>query len=162
MARDSAIREELLRLAKRDGGELKPEAVVRAARPESSPLHASFDWDDSEAAQRWRLHQARQLIRVVVTYEPGKDGDDVPQRVFVSLTPDRKGEGVGYRLMVDVMADVEARAQLLADARSDMYLFRTKYRRLTELAEVFDAMERVEIGTAPIINTPAEQPSLSI
>lgn len=141
--RESAIRDELIRIAQAYGGELKPEVVVKEARVETSPLHHSFDWDDGEAAENWRIHQARQLIRVTVTFEAVSNDKLIPCRVFVSLTPDREKGGAGYRLTSDVMSDTEHRQQMLADAKDEMNRFRAKYRALTELAEVFAAMDRV-------------------
>ena len=46
-------------------GRITAHAVLDAARPESSPIHDCFDWNDSEAAEKWRLEQARELIRRV-------------------------------------------------------------------------------------------------
>lgn len=143
--RESAIRNELMRLVVLGGGELQPKAVVDAARSEESPLHKSFDWDDSEAAEKWRVTQARNLIRAVVTYE--KVGNkSVSTRVFVSLTPDREEHGVGYRLTSSVMSDDAHRQQMLSDAMGEMQRFKEKYRRLSELAKVFAAMDAVTAG----------------
>ncbi len=138
----SQIAIELKRLAEEHGGVLTPKAVVDAARSETSPLHRSFDWDDTEAAEKWRLLQARNLIRVVVAYEPVADGKTLPCRVFVSLTPDREQEHGGYRVTSSVMSDPDQRRQLLHDARADMKRFTLKYRQLEELADVFAAMDR--------------------
>lgn len=133
---------ELRRIAEENGGTLKPSDVVEAARSEDSPLHSQFEWDDDTAAEQWRLHQARNLInRVVVQYEaPGRE--PINAQVFVSLTTDRNKHGEGYRVMADVMSDAEHRAQLLADAKNDMIGFKTRYRSLTELADVFMAIDR--------------------
>ena len=46
-------------------GRITAPAVLDAARPASSPIHDCFDWNDSEAAEKWRLEQARELIRRV-------------------------------------------------------------------------------------------------
>jgi hypothetical protein len=46
-------------------GMLKPEAVVNAARDAANPLHPCFTWDDSKAAEKQRLHEARLLIKCV-------------------------------------------------------------------------------------------------
>lgn len=134
---------ELKRIAAEHGGILQAETVVDCARDPQSPLHGQFQWDDTEAAASWRLHQARMLIsRVVVTYEAPKGAVD--HQVFVSVTTDRKAEGGGYRVLADALSDDELRKQLLADARADMSTFRRKYARLTELSGVFDAMEAAE------------------
>src|SRR5215469_5515055 len=127
----SAIRTELERLARIHGGTLLPEQVVEAARKKNSPLHASFEWDNTAAAQQWRLHQARQLLRVSVTFLE-HDDKRTPTKTFVSLTADRGA--TGYRLMVDVLSDDERRAQLLDDARAEMKTFTAKYGKLSELA----------------------------
>lgn len=59
------VTEALRRLAEAGRGVLLPEAVVQAARDPRSPLHASFTWNDSEAAEKRRLDEARALIRSV-------------------------------------------------------------------------------------------------
>ncbi|MFN2592332.1 MAG: hypothetical protein ABR532_05805 [Candidatus Dormibacteria bacterium] len=41
------------------------EAVVEAARPEESPIHGHFTWDDTAAAHERRLDQAASLVRMV-------------------------------------------------------------------------------------------------
>jgi hypothetical protein len=150
MMTNPAIVAELKRLTHANGGELKPEAVVDAARSLTSPLHQQFEWDDSEAAKRYRLEQARQLIRVIITYEQIGDGKLVPYRVFVSLTPDREKEGGGYRLATTVLSDADQRRQLLLEARDEMKRFAAKYRQLSELAQVFEAIENV------VVEEPAE------
>jgi len=123
---------------------LIPEEVVRAAQSPRSPLHELFTWDDTEAARRHRLEEARQLIRVTVTLIPGTDQE---VRAYVSLSEDRpqgvKGQitgGGGYRATAEVMSDEQLRAILLADAQREMRAFQNKYARLSELALVFDAM----------------------
>lgn len=151
--RESRIAAELQRIAIAHGGLLQPQTVVDEARDPKSPLHDSFQWDDGEAAHQWRLQQARQLIRVVVKYEPVGD-KNMPVRVFVSLTPDRKEGGDGYRLATSVLSDADMRRQMLADARGEMLRFKSKYARLQELAEVFDAMDRV-VEQPEVIAVPA-------
>lgn len=46
-------------------GQLTPELVVEEAQRPKSPLHQYFEWDDSAAAVKYRLEQARTLIRSV-------------------------------------------------------------------------------------------------
>lgn len=134
------VKAELERLRRANGGTLLPEQVVNAARPASSPLHGEFQWDNTEAAHQWRLHQARNIIRVFVTVIEADGSKE--SRAYVSLTFDRAA-GVGYRAMADVLDDAVLRERLLEDARADMLRFRAKYAALRELAEVFAAIEKV-------------------
>ena len=46
-------------------GRLTPEQVVEAARDENSALHDCFEWDDSTAAEKYRIEQARDLLKRV-------------------------------------------------------------------------------------------------
>lgn len=139
---NDAVAMELSRIKKENGGIIPAEAVVDAARPKKSPLHSHFEWDDSEAAEKWRVHQARNLIRVYVGIIETPNGPK-ESRVYVSLTKDR-GEGGGYRSITDVMGNQEWRAQLLEDALAEMRSFKLKYAVLKELAEVFAAMDSVK------------------
>lgn len=43
-------------------GSVTREEVFEAARPPESPLHAHFEWDQSEAAYQYNLCQANELI----------------------------------------------------------------------------------------------------
>lgn len=137
--RNPEVVAELKRIADEHGGQLRPLDVVDAARELTSPLHVHFEWEDSVAAERYRVNQARQLIRVTVEWI-GNPNEAVSTRVFVSLSTDRDSKAGGYRATVDVLSDEAYRQQLLADAMEDMRRFQAKYRALTELMRVFDAM----------------------
>jgi len=39
--------------------------VVNESRPKEAPLHPAFEWNDGVAAEEWRTHTARNLIRSV-------------------------------------------------------------------------------------------------
>lgn len=116
--------------------------VVEEARDENSPLHSKFEWDNTIAGQKWRIHQARNLINVYYTTIDTNIGETDPCRVFVSLKDDRYNEG-GYRTMVSVMNDVELRTKLLNDAKEELTSFKLKYNQLKELALVFEAIDKV-------------------
>lgn len=44
------------------GAALTPKGVLESARKKSSPLHKYFEWEDSKAAEKYRLEQAYRLI----------------------------------------------------------------------------------------------------
>lgn len=140
---------ELKRIQEENNGTLLPEKVVEAAAIETSPLHSQFEWDDSIAAHQHRLWQARMLIRVSVEFN---EQAKVETRVFVSLKSDRQ-DGLGYRSLVDVMSDEVRRNELLQDAAEEMRSFRAKYKELKELADVFSAMEAVEVNIRSVAAT---------
>ncbi len=46
-------------------GFVKPEYVVERAKPVRAKYHKAFEWDDRVGAERYRLEQAKLLIRSV-------------------------------------------------------------------------------------------------
>lgn len=46
-------------------GVIDPHTVVDESRPDSAPLHPVFEWRDEIAAERWRVEQARRIVRSV-------------------------------------------------------------------------------------------------
>lgn len=140
----AAVRTELDGIAERNGGLLKPEDVVEFARTnKQSELHGRFEWDDTKAAHAHRLEQARGIIRVFVEVIPHTQ---TSYRAYVSLEPDRHS-GEGYRRTVQVMSNEEHRQQLLLQAIKRLNGMRREYAILTELAEVFQALDRVAART---------------
>lgn len=132
--------DELKSLAEKNDGLLQPATVVEAATSKDSPLHRMFEWDDSEAGEKYRLIQARALITISVEYVPS--GRKVrPQKVFVSLSSDRTNRnGGGYRTLVSVMSDKDKRQELIQDALKDMAHFEERYKSVKEVATVIEAM----------------------
>lgn len=141
MARDYMIESELRDIAQQNGGILRARDVVQKAQDPDTALHSQFDWDDTRAAARWRLHQARRLIRVLVEVVPAQQRQ-VQARIYWSLGPDRSANGGGYRTLRTVLEVRQLRTQLLSDALAELQHFQLKYAHLSELSEVFEAIEK--------------------
>lgn len=56
-------RAEIARISTENNGKITPFLVVESARDPESPIHDYFDWDDASAAEKYRIEQARGLIR---------------------------------------------------------------------------------------------------
>jgi hypothetical protein len=124
----------------RHNGVLRPSDVVEYARDSGTALHDRFTWDDSEAADQYRLWQARELIAVVVTLIPGADTES---RAYVSMLDDREKDGGGYRSLVSVLSETESRKRLVAEALAEFDRWKAKYEMLKELASIFAARHKV-------------------
>ena len=129
-------------IAEKHDGVLKAEDVIEAARPVKSPLHSKFTWDDSEAAAKYRLIEARELIRTTIQYID-VSGEQQPFRVFCSLTPDRENDGGGYREVSAVLSNKTFREQLIADALAEMKAFQDRYAKIKALAGVIREIKKV-------------------
>lgn len=145
--KSDVIREELAKIAQTNGGVLRPQDVVAAAKGRKHPLHECFEWSDDKAAMEYRLWQARQLIRVTVHVLPGQEID---VRTYVSMMEDRTADGGGYRLLVDVLSDTAMREKLLEEALAELGVFQRKYQQISELAGVFAAARRVRRRRKPV------------
>lgn len=128
-------RDELLSLSEQNNGVLMPEGVVAAAKAKSSPLHSYFTWDDTAAARKQRLWEARQLIACVVEYVPQVERE---VRAFVSIASERTGGG-GYRRTVHAMSDASYRKELLDMALRDLQRCEERYAAVRELNTVWAA-----------------------
>lgn len=141
MSLNKAARAEIEQLRKE--GKWNQSDVVEFARSPNTALHKFFTWDDSEAAKKYRLIQAQQLIvryRISIVTPEEKV---ISVRNFVSLSSDRVAGGGGYRKLSDVLADDALRSQLLKDALADLTALRRKYQTLKELSGVWDAVDAI-------------------
>lgn len=138
--------EELSHLAER--GLLKPEAVVEFAQNENTHLHKCFEWNDSKAANRYRLNQARQQISMYVMVVESPKGP-VKIRAFQSLPSDRQTGG-GYRKTTDILQDDALVAELVGSAMKDLATVRQRYEAVQALQPVWDAAERVAAKVKPL------------
>ena len=152
----AAVGRRLDRIRANNGGDLTPPMVLEDARNPRSPLHSAFDWSDGEAAEKWRLHQARHLIIVVrVTYEESPEAP--PIRAFVSITKPTGGRT--YMPTREALSDADIKQSVLDSVLSELTRIRQKYAALSELADVFAAIDTVvEARRAPAPRTRAAAP----
>lgn len=140
----AAVAQRLEEIRERTGA-LTPEAVVDDARPEGSPLHPAFEWNDRKAAEEYRKEQARHLIRSIVIDARRLDvAAPAPVRAFFVVRPaaEAREEYVPVRV---VMLDAALRRQVLERALTELRQFQVKYAALRELTAAIGAViERFE------------------
>ena len=117
------------------GDEVTPEQIVDAARDENTELHKCFDWDDTIAAEKWRLHQARQVVCFIVYRERDSSPETAPVRVF------HKIDSGGYKPSVMIFRNEDEYQKLLQAAYAELRAFKIKYARLQELSEILALIE---------------------
>lgn len=129
-AKRKRISDELAALEKR--GRLSAKRVVEWAKSHrESALHRCFQWNDSKAAQQWRLWQARQLIvSVEVKYEDGKK-----HQVYVSPVAIRK-DNAGYARLSTILSNAQLRMQYLDQALAELERICARYNDLAELSGI--------------------------
>lgn len=73
-------------------GRCTAEDLLNSARDPESPLYKEFEWDDTVAAEKYRIWQSAQLIRHIriVQSDDAKERQEYRERAFVSA-PGQKG-----------------------------------------------------------------------
>jgi hypothetical protein len=134
------VSEELETICASHGGILLPLHVVNYAKTHpKSELHEKFTWDNSVAAEQWRLHEARMIIRAEVTVLPGMQEET---RAWVNLVKGRHDSG-GYVQTIEVLSNAELLETLLEEAQTELDQWIAKYGHIIELAEVVSAIKTV-------------------
>lgn len=112
-------------------GELTPEAVLQEAENPTHPLHHRFEWDDSDAAYRYRIIQAQGIIRsVYVTWRSETDEEQVKRtRAFVA--PRDQPRSV-YKSTEEVGNDPITSELILRQMQREIEMLKRKYGHLQE------------------------------
>lgn len=113
-----------------------PRDILEKARDESTELHKCFTWDDSVAAERWRINEARLVTRQLVIKEVEVPKDRPEVRLFYKTDSES-----GYKPTQIVIRKEDEYKQLLARAWSELEAFRRKYSMLNELQEIFEVID---------------------
>lgn len=124
---------ELQRIYERDGV-IEPEVVVLESESSFAPLHNCFEWDNEEAAHKYRIMQAQGIIRAIVVVDETENQRET--RAFVSVERE-------YHPVSVVIRNPEKRDILLQNALNELHWFEKKYNSLRELSGVFSAIKEV-------------------
>ena len=132
---------DVLSTESRDGG-VSPKSLVDYARSKNSPLHAHFEWDDKKAGERFRVWEARMLLRRM-TIEVA----DVETREYENLTIEvNDKKETAYYSISKILSDDDLKKRVLKQALAQLKIFYEKYSKYKEIYEVIDqsAMEKLE------------------
>lgn len=109
---------------------ITPEHVVEyAERHKDSELYKCFEWDNNEAAKKWRLNQAR-LIITSITLEI-KEEPKKTQRVYVNIK-DVSTEERTFKNINEVLKNDEEYQQLIDKAKKELESCKERYADLLE------------------------------
>lgn len=110
-------------------GVITPQEIVNEARSEEHPLHDYFSWDNAEAAEKYRLMEARVLINSVRVEFMNEN-----REAFLNVRTEVKNVPMrGYVSIERVMSDKELHKQVLAEAIAEVEYWQKKYNSLSEV-----------------------------
>lgn len=117
--------------------QITPKAILDFARDENSELHKCFEWDNDLAAEKYRIIQAGNVIRML--YIVQKDEDTPPVRVL------SKTSNTVYQPTRTFLKNQNEYEDLLKRALSELESFRLKYKTFSELEQVFEQIDLITV-----------------
>lgn len=132
----------ILKSLEREDGSIAPEDLVSVAQDPGHPLHSDFEWDDAVAGPKYRLGQARSIIRAVRLHHTVASSP-IPL-TMPAYVRDLRAETSGYRAILQVRDDAETARSTVIDAMSRAS---AAMRRAKTLAVVFgteDLIDQIE------------------
>lgn len=121
------------------GDEVTPEQVVEKGMDPNTELSKCFTKDDSEAAYKWRIEEARHIMRqLIVITKPDKDEEDKEPVQFRVLMKNDNSHSSGYKQTIVMVRDEDEYKKLLDQAYEELRRFKRKYSMLSELSEILD------------------------
>jgi len=122
-------------------GALTPARIVDTARPESSPIHRHFEWNDTEAAEAYRREQAGSLIRHI--YLVPVENDEIPTtdkgtiRAFHSVDKGTRSKPKPqYVHVLKLRKSPDLLAQVVASALQELRAWQQRYQQYKALEAV--------------------------
>ena len=115
-----------------DIGSASPRDILERARDETTELHKCFTWDDSKAAERFRIIEAGQLVRLMVIKEETVPTNRPEVRMFYKTDNES-----GYKPTEYIVRQEDEYKTLLQRAQRELRAFKAKYSMLKEFEEIF-------------------------
>jgi hypothetical protein len=116
---------------------LTAKKLVEVSRPEDAPLHNAFEWNDTEAAERWREQQGRVMISSIVIQAEKKECE--PVRAFFVI----EHNSSNYEPITTIMRNEDMREKLYETAKRELNAFRAKYNSIKEFEALFREIDKI-------------------
>ena len=115
------------------GEDVSPAQIVEYARKPNTELHRCFTWNDAEAANKYRIYEARQVVcNLIVHKENGEKQEPTPIRLF------HKTENGHYKPLTLIVQNEDEYESLLRQCREALQSLKRKYSSLSEYQEIWD------------------------
>lgn len=115
------------------GEDVSPAQIVEYARKPNAELHRCFTWNDAEAANKYRIFEARQVVcNLIIRKENGDKQEPTPIRLF------HKTENGHYKPLTLIVQNEDEYESLLRQCKEALESLKRKYYSLSEYQEIWD------------------------
>lgn len=127
-------------------GKLTPPLIVEDARNTDRETHQLIEWDNTTAAESYRLEQARHIMRNIIIVrteqqEVKEESKVIKFRAFENVEVE---EGRYFMPMQVAIGREDTRNYMLLQATKALAAFRQKYGMIKELSAVMDTIDQLE------------------
>lgn len=118
-------------------GVITPKILLDDSRPEDAVLHSCYEWDDSKAAEKYRLYQSKKIMGNLVVAQIKEVPDKEPPkfvRAYVSV--EERNESAQYVSVTKALSEEYTRQQVLKNAMAELRMFERKYRGYLDVSGI--------------------------
>lgn len=117
-------------------GNVTKEAFLEVSRPDDSPTHELFEWDDSVAAEAYRLDQSRKIINSLRVVYMDNGGEEKKVSAFIRTS--EKEQKPVYENIESALKDDCKREIILNRIRGELDAFIVRNQHIEELADLLE------------------------
>lgn len=118
-------------------GKVTADDFLDFSRPEDSPTHSIFEWDDTKAAELWRHQQSRTTINALRIEYTNTNSEQVKVSAFIRTNP--TGSRTAYENIHSALTEKEKREIVLKRIQAELDSFIIRNRHIEELADMLEA-----------------------
>jgi hypothetical protein len=112
-----------------------PQQILEKARDSNTELHKCFTWDDTEAAEKWRISEARAIVRNLKIIEQKSDKQSEPTTIRVFYKTDNES---GYKPTKLILKKPDEYKALVERCRSELLAIKQKFNSISEYEEIWE------------------------
>lgn len=126
-----AVAEEIIDI----GDNATPAQILEKAKDANTQLHLCFTWDNNQAAEKWRLFEARQIVCNLVIKKTS-DENDLEEVTNIRLF--HKTDNSGYKPLTLILRNEEEYEKLVRRCADELSAIKKKYSHLSEFEEIWE------------------------
>lgn len=124
------------------GDSYTPEEIVEKANDPDSELHKCFEWDDTIAAHKYRLTQAREIVRSLVVVKDKTDEQKNPPIISRAIVSTNENNN-RYEKVTVAVRNEENYERLCNAALRELEVFKRKYSAIIGLRDMIEEIEEL-------------------
>ena len=139
---------EVIENIKKKRGGITPQLLIIESKKKKSLLHNCFEWNDSKAAEEYRIVQAREILRcIIIEIEPDEDYEEIRTiRALIAPSSIEKENNTSYVTVEEVCNDEELQAAYMRQLKRDLDAIKNKIKGFKQFSEVVKAINAVKLS----------------